>query len=366
MQSDSESLNPESTELVLEGDDASYTVSATAAPYEVDVGAAQFSISEVVRKIDRGQIALAPDYQRNDVWSDARRSGFIESILLNIPLPPIYLNQLMDGTYVVIDGKQRLTAIYRFVKGHYVLSSLARWVSLNGARFGELPPALQARIEDRQIACHVLKASVPLELVYEIFHRINTGGVQLNRPEIRNGILQGPATDLLRKLAAVRAFSEATGGMNPVRMKDQELALRCLAFHWKDPQIDYNGDMDVFITNTMRDLNKTDAATRDHLVQVFSRTMRWCATLFGDGGFRLPTEKQRGRVNIALAEAVFRWVAMRSDAELTSYSSKIKANHNALVANSRVRELSSWNTGDRGRLRERFNLVAAMLSEGTC
>lgn len=367
MQSDTDSQSLGNADVEMEGDDASYTASANATPYEVDVGAAQFPISDIVRKIDRKLIVLAPDYQRNDVWTDERRSGFIESILLNIPLPPVYLNQLMDGSYVVIDGKQRLTAVHRFLKGGFALSSLKRWESLNDKRFDQLPAALQARIEDRQIACHVLKPSVPLELVYEIFYRINTGGVQLNRQEIRNGILQGPVTELLRKLAADEAFRSATGGLNPTRMKDQELALRCVAFLWKDPQVDYGGDMDAFLTQTMRDLNKADGATREELAQSFSRTMRWCAKLFGVGGFRLPTEKQRrGRVNIALAEAVFRWVSQRSDDELTRHAQTIRNNHEKMISNSRVRELSSWNTGDRGRLRDRFSLVAALLTEGTC
>ena len=265
-------------------DDTAYLASIDdAAPFQVDVGAAQFSVIDIVRKIDRNLIVLAPDYQRGNVWDDDRRSVFVESVLLSIPLPPIYLNQLLDGRYVVIDGKQRLTALHRFAKGLLTLRGLPRWYSLNGKRFADLDPKLQAQFEDSQVACHVLKPSTPIELVYEIFYRINTGGMSLTRQEIRNGILQGPVTELLRRLATAPEREKATGYLNPTRMKDQEIALRCIAFRRRDPVQNYKGDMDAFLTETMRDINHAGQPACDQIEPEFRRTMAECARQTGRG-----------------------------------------------------------------------------------
>ena len=185
-----------------------------------------------------------------------RRSEFIESILLNYPLPPLYFNQDKTGRIRFVDGLQRSTAIFRYLKNEYALIDLERLWWLNRKKFAELEPALQARIEDRKLNCYVLKPSVPPGIVHDIFARINRGGMQLNRQEIRHGLHQGKATELLKRVASKPGYHEWIGKrLTPKRMRDEEAALRCLAFARADPDNEYKDDMDKFLESAMVQIN---------------------------------------------------------------------------------------------------------------
>ena len=216
------------------------------AKLEIDVREDPFQVSAIVQKIDKKTL-ITPGFQRHEVWNDTKRSEFIESILLNYPLPPLYLNQDKTGRYIVVDGLQRSSSVYRFIKGEYKLTGLGRLTWLNGKAFGDLDEGLRARIEDRKFNCYVLKPSVPMNVVYDIFARINRGGVVLNHQEIRHGLHQGKSTELLRRLVSVSAFHHWVGyRLTPNRMRNEEAALRCIAFAWADPERDYHGNMDSF------------------------------------------------------------------------------------------------------------------------
>lgn len=151
----------------------------------------------VVRKWDRGLIKM-PDFQRKYIWKAEQQCLFIESILLNFPLPPLYINKDKEGNYIVVDGRQRITTLRRFLKDEFKLEGLKAIPSVNGKRFSDLVALnseYQTKIEDKKLLVYIIQPSVPLEMVYDIFNRINTGGTQLERQEIRNCIYIGKATD---------------------------------------------------------------------------------------------------------------------------------------------------------------------------
>jgi hypothetical protein len=105
------------------------------AKLEIDVREDPFQVSAIVQKIDRKQLVLSPEFQRKEVWDTKRRSEFIESILLNYPLPPLYFNQDKNGRYIVVDGLQRSSSIYRFIKDEYALTGLGRLRWLDNIKF---------------------------------------------------------------------------------------------------------------------------------------------------------------------------------------------------------------------------------------
>jgi hypothetical protein len=282
---------------------------------EIDVREDPFSIVDLVRKIDTKRLILAPDFQRNEVWDLTKRSRFIESVLLNYPLPPLYLNQQKDGVYLVVDGLQRTSSIYRFIKNEYELQGLDRLRSLNGKKFNTLEPFIQARIEDRKLNCYLLKPSVPFEVVYDIFGRINTGGMALNKQELRHAFYQGPAIVLLKRLAAQPQFSNWLGvRLNTKRMIDQEAVLRCIAFARVDPSIAYRGNLDKFLNEALKQLNSKSSeaqAERDTIEEQFPRTMQLAHDLLGEDAFRLPALQRRGRLNIPVMESIYRALLLR-------------------------------------------------------
>jgi hypothetical protein len=147
-------------------------------------------------------------------------------------------------------------------------------------------------------------------------------------------------------------------------MKDQELALRCIVFQWKGVDT-YRGDMDGFLTEAMRELNRSPAELCLAIAEEFRLALVWCGVHFGQSMFRLPTADTRGRVNIAFAEAAYRFVCTNRVWERNDVD-RIKENHAALVRDEGVRNLCSWNTGDRKRLVERFMRIDAVLREGLC
>ena len=223
----------------------------------IEIGEDPFSVYEYLRQLDKGKILIQPDFQRNQVWDKKQKSKFIESIILNFPLPPIYLNETKESTYIVIDGLQRSTALKQFYKGEYALTGIEALPKYNGRKFKDLPEVLQSKFEDKKLTVFILKPSTPMVVIYDLFNRINTGGTQLNRQEVRNCIFIGKSTQLLKELSEQQYFKQAiNSGVSDKRMKDREVILRYLAFRWFDYENLYSGDMSDFVESAMKKINK--------------------------------------------------------------------------------------------------------------
>jgi hypothetical protein len=336
----------------------------------LDIQEDKFSIFEYMRKYDRKQLVVNPDYQRNVVWKTAQMSRFIESIMLNFPLPPMYLNQRTDGNFAIIDGLQRTTTLHLFMKDKFVLKDLQTLNYLNGKKFSEIPEAFQTRIEDKNLNIYILKPSTPIEVIYELFDRINTGGTPLNRQEVRNCIFIGKATDLLRELAASKEFIMATNsGIDAKRMKDQEAVLRYLAFYLFDYNTIYQGDLSPFVENAMRSINKMKTEEIERLKTDFLRVMKWAAEIFQEKAFRIPVYhedgsiKLKGFINISILESVCYFFSKYSDEFLQKNAKKIAQNYDELIQNQDYLNAVKISTGNKQKVRSRFELAEQILSK---
>lgn len=186
------------------------------------------------------QINLNPDFQRRDRWDQARQSRFIESIIMNVPIPPVFLGEDDYGAYVVLDGRQRLTAVNDFLKNIYTLKNLNVWQELNGKNFNDLKKQKLDKFLTRRFipAVLLLKESSP-EVKYDVFDRLNTGAVTAVAMEIRNAVFRGPFNDLIRYLSDNHTFRQLWGiptddieresNNNYQKMLDVELVLRFFA-----------------------------------------------------------------------------------------------------------------------------------------
>ncbi len=254
--------------------------------------ASDLSLETIGSMVDSGAIDIQPQYQRRARWSTEKRSALIESFLLNIPVPPIYLAEDDYGVYSVIDGKQRITAIHDFMTDQFALSKLEDFQNLEGRRFGELPRELANALRVRPYirAITLLRQSDP-NLKYEVFQRLNTGGEPLNAQEIRNVAFRGPLNDLIYRLAEARFLRQQLKIRNDRassyrNMLDAEFVLRFLTLveSWESFSGDFRKSMDRFMA-----ANRSPGDTVLRLLDAqFTDTLAWCEHLWDVHAFQRP------------------------------------------------------------------------------
>lgn len=194
----------------------------------------------------------------------------IESLILNIPIPYVYISLDVDVDeeidedeqyrYSVIDGQQRLTAIYNYLKNKYPLTDLEVLDNLNGAYYKDLPPFLVRRLEERTLKCLRIDSTLDQQVKYDIFERLNTGALKLESQELRNAIYRGPFKTLIKELSQDTNFISSCNlsESKKKKMEDQELVLRFFALNYKDGYKKYKKGFKEFLNTTMEDFNKLD------------------------------------------------------------------------------------------------------------
>lgn len=292
----------------------------------IKIDRVQFSIFELKRRYDKGLICLDPDFQRNEVWSTRQKSELIESVVMGIPLPLIYLAETMEGKLVIVDGRQRLTTFFRYLDNEFSINGLKIMTELNACKFRDLENDAKkskyaTEIEDFQLVIQIIKYPTPDRVRFDIFDRVNRGGTPLNNQEMRNALYQGPATRLLNELAASDAFKDATGhSVSPLHMKDKYIILRALSFYlWKKDilkkkngeTVVYRSDIEEFLGYSMEYLNWVDDDSREELKSLFFKVMKRCYDTLGENAFRIPTDSGRRRpVSMTLFESLFYFVTL--------------------------------------------------------
>ena len=182
---------------------------------KVDKG--YYSVFELKRKYDAEErrVILDSDFQRQNVWSLTRKCELVESVLMGLPLPIFYFNQDKYGRLIVVDGRQRLTALFSYMEGAYPLKKLKNLPELDGLKFSQLLSSkysyFAGALEDYQIQAHVIKPPTPDRIMFDIFDRVNRGGVKLTQQEMRNALYQGKATDFLNRVVKSEEFVLAKG-----------------------------------------------------------------------------------------------------------------------------------------------------------
>ena len=261
----------------------------------------EFDLETLIKRIDKGIIKLDPDYQRRHRWSDELSSRLIESLLLNIPIPVIYISQDVDvdeetddnvSRFTIIDGQQRLTAIHRFMKNELELAGLETLQALNGLRFKQLPPFLLRRLDERTVKCLRIDSTLDPQVKYDIFERLNTGSVKLEPQELRNATARGPFNDALKRMASNSSFRKMLqiSPENPElsakvrKMEDLELVLRFFALsdgRYKE----LSKGLKTFLTERMEEFNSLPPERISEMEEKFSDCMSFLECALGDNAF---------------------------------------------------------------------------------
>ncbi|MCX6580997.1 MAG: DUF262 domain-containing protein [Candidatus Aminicenantes bacterium] len=329
---------------------------------DIDLKEDPHSVFQLMRKYDQGYLVIDPEFQRKLVWKPEQQSKFIESVILNFPLPPFYINQRKDGKFIIIDGLQRTSTLHRYINNQFELQDLKAIPRLNGKFFSGLDEQLKVKIEDKKLLLYILKPSVPLKVIYDLFNRINTGGTQLSRQEVRNCIYMGQSTHLLKGLSEAEYFHKAIdNGIKDTRMKDREAILRVLAFSIFDYENDYKGDMSAFLEKAMVEINKMEESKLNELKKQFRQVMELTYRFFGSDNFRYPTPKSRGRINIAILESISYFFLKNTDEYLLKNKERILRNYKMLIKDQGFADAVGFATGDKTRVIKRFSMVFEVL-----
>lgn len=287
----------------------------------IKIEQAQYSIYEIKRRYDRKQICIDPEFQRNDVWNIRQKSELIESVIMGIPLPLIYLAENADGKLIVVDGRQRLSTFFQFLDNEFHLRDLKILKHINGMKFRDMEEHSQYSryitiLEDTQLIVQIIKYPTKDRVRFDIFDRVNRGGTPLNKQEMRNALYQGKATVLLKELSQFPSFLEATGkAISPKRMKDRYIILRALCFYlyWHGEMIEpsgkkeeYRSDMEEFLGNGMILFNSISDERIKEIKDMFDDTMKRASECLGEDGFRLPSHTTiRNPISMTLFETLF-------------------------------------------------------------
>ena len=275
-------------------------------PADVRIETRTMTIDLLLERIRLGELELRPSFQRNSVWKTAQKSLLIESLFLRIPLPAFYFDASNDDQWLVVDGQQRLTAIHEFIEGDLTLDVLEFYEEYRGASVHDLPRHLLRKIRETQVTVYAIESGTPTELKFNIFKRINTGGLPLSDQEIRHALYQGPASKLLEELAHSPEFTLATGeSISDERMEARELVLRWFAFYMHSHALFHDLQYEQFLNQTMKQLNTSEADERTRLSESFRQAMSLAYTLLGRDAFRRLTSdnERRAPLNKPLFDA---------------------------------------------------------------
>lgn len=278
---------------------------------------ARYPLNTIVGLVQSDNYILNPEFQRRHRWDNARKSRLIESFIMNVPIPPIFLYEVDYSVYEVMDGLQRLTAISQFYQDKYSLESLVEWQELNGLTYSKLPEQIRKGIDRRYISSIILLQETAKSeneanrLKQVVFERINSGGEKLKPQEIRNALYPGKLNSLTIKLARNSYFcklwdipeqsteEKETGQpeQNVIDdkyfkdMSDAELVLRFFAYRQLDK---WQGNtLENFLDEYLKEGNANfDETVLNGLTKIFEDTIQFAYELFDEKAFWLHRNRE--------------------------------------------------------------------------
>lgn len=341
-------------------------------PARIRVETKPMVISLLMDRIKNNEIDLTPGFQRKGgIWSPKAKSRLIESLLIRIPLPAFYMDGGDESKWLVVDGLQRLSTLKAFLIDRTMKLTDLEFLGkeCNKLNFDKLPRNLQRRILETQVTVFVIQENTPPEVKFNIFKRINTGGLPLSSQEIRHALNQGRACALLKDLAESAEFRTAINdGIRDDRMGDRECILRLLAF-MKTPYREYKAtNLDAFLNQCMGDLNRQPEADIANISVRFRRAMVDCYRIFGDRAFRkiTPGSTRRHPINRALFEvwaSAVETLAPDEVNQLVAKKSELVDRFVTLLADSDFAASISYGTGDPQKVQRRFSSVNGIIRE---
>lgn len=273
---------------------------------------ARYPLNTISNMLESGKYDLNPEYQRRKRWSGIQKSRLIESFIINVPIPPIFLYEVDYANYEVMDGLQRLTTIDDFYNNKFSLEGLEEWKELNGKTYEELPSRVKEGIDRRYLSSIVLlnetaKSKDRADYLKQlVFGRLNSGGDKLEPQETRNALYGGKLNDLCLKLSLNNKFrslwslplikiqnekiqneKELLESEQYRKMQDVELVLRFFAFRELEHLSKFSSQ-EMFLDEYLRQGNKFSVEKLAEMEKVFNDTIETISEIFGKKAFLMP------------------------------------------------------------------------------
>lgn len=275
-------------------------------PSKINITMKPLTLDALLRRIEHGEIEFDTSFQRKaGLWNKRQKSQLIESIFLRIPLPAFYFDASDEEKWLIIDGLQRVTALKEFVVEKTLkLEEMEFFPELNGCGYDKLPRTFQRRIDETVINVYLVNPSTPENVKFNIFKRINTGGLALEPQEIRNALFQGQATKFLQDCSKMECFINATdGSVKSERMLDREFVLRYVSFCYL--ALDkYTGNIDEFLNEGMKYLNHINQEQLEIIRKEFEFVMNSAYKVLDKNAFRkICADGRRRPINKVIFES---------------------------------------------------------------
>ncbi|MFK7797175.1 MAG: DUF262 domain-containing protein [Aureispira sp.] len=336
------------------------------------------SLDTLIKRIARESILMNTDsyFQRKDnLWNETMQSRLIESILIRFPLPAFFFDASDDDNWLVVDGLQRLSSIRNFVVNKTLrLKNLEFLPHLDGSTWDDIPENLQRIIEEAQVVIYKILPGTPTDVKFNIFKRINTGGITLESQEIRHALFQGVPATFIEQLAKDEYFITVTNKkIKPHRMLDREFANRFLCFYLLGVDNygtkDYGYDIDTFMSKALAELDTKTETERQNIASAFSNSMNLAYTIFGTKAFRkiYKNHKRTPPINKALFDALSTQLARLNQDESAILERKkdvFKKKTKQLIAedNDFFASITS-STGDKKKVLYRHHTIQTLIQE---
>ena len=332
----------------------------------------------IINQIEKKNIDLDPAFQRRDAWNDKMRSSFIESILLGVPIPQIVLaerNTEKGSSYIVLDGKQRLTSVMKFRQASsdyesFKLGQLDVLKNLNGKTYNTLPDKERNQFDNRTIRAVVIRGWTSESTLYTIFLRLNVGSLTLSPQELRKALHPGPFVDYIDELSIkMNSYQYLLGKNSPdKRMRDTELLLRI--FGYKFNIDNYHGNLKDFLDDTCKKLNNSWEQQKEEIQEFginFSSSVDFLTELLQSDQDLFKASKvfvTNPRLNKAIFEVLAYNFTSKSIINLVNAQKDLFIKEFEKLKSTEEFNYSINNTTkETGRLKTRFTLFAQMVDK---
>ncbi|WP_313355679.1 DUF262 domain-containing protein [Microbacterium sp.] len=313
-----------------------------------------YSIRQLVGEIESGGIRLDVEYQRKYVWDDGKASRLIESLLLNVPIPVVYVAEDEDFSFEVIDGLQRLTTLRRYLADEFALTGVTVLEEIRGKRYSELAPRDQRRLSNRTIRCIAITMDSHPDIKFDVFERLNTNVAVLTAQEIRNCVYRGDFNESLKRLGEYGPLNDLVGSSGRRRMVPAELVLRF--FSLLDGLDSYRPPLSQFVNRYMRERRHRPLSVDE--IALFKSCVDTAVSRFGPKAFQVPDRNgvMHNTVHKALFDAVMICLAT-CDRTAVACLDGIDALISDLIAHGELRDTLGRATADRKRVFARIRVV---------
>jgi hypothetical protein len=328
----------------------------------IDFYLTEYSVELLAQKVRDGEYVV-PEYQRKFTWENERKSRFIESLIMGLPIPFIFFWEMPDGRLEIVDGSQRLRTLEQFIFGGFNLDELESLTHLSGLRFEDLPESRQRKIKNRSIRGIVLNEHADMAARLDMFDRINTGSKIANKAEIRRGVLAGPFLDLVTELAAKPELAAQAPMTDKARDERgyEELVTRMFAYG--DGLEEYRDRPSAFLfdySKKMTEKFKENPGLANRYERRFLDVIEFVSRVFPYGFRRSPKGNHTPRARFE-AIAIGSDLAIRERPELLAASSEAVAVMSWLESEEFTKITGSDGANAVSRLRGRVDFVRSRL-----